>query len=127
MNEFNIKVINNETGYLCNEFTITSEESIFDIAKRYVLDRRTALVQGKHWFCVCCNNEYYVGLSRTRNRYLEFFNDVIQGAYDNGRDAYHIRYGRVMEWLQLTDAVDTTELLNCIDNIWIMRYYAIPR
>ena len=56
--------------------------------------------------------------------YLEFFNNVINGLYDNARDAYHIQYGRVMALLQSYGEPDTTELLTCIDNIWETRYYS---
>lgn len=55
--------------------------------------------------------------------YLEFFHNVVNGLYDNARDAYHIQYGRVMTLLHSYCEPDTAELLTCIDDIWNTRYY----
>lgn len=58
---------------------------------------------------------------------IDFFKDVLVGLYDNARDSFHIQYGRVATLCQSIDDVDYSEyevILNCIGDIWEMRYYS---
>ena len=124
MSEFKIKIIDNNTGQLCGDITAVTEVSISRIAQEYATEDITFLVQGADLFCLYWNGKYFFKASMIKHCYLEFFNNVINGLYDNARDAYHIQYGRVMALLQSYGEPDTTELLTCIDNIWETRYYS---
>lgn len=124
MSAFNIKIISNNTGLLCEEITAVTEVSISSIVQEYVTEDTTVLVRGDDLFCLYLNDKYFFKASMFKHCYLEFFHNVINGLYDNARDAYHIQYGRVMELLYSYGEPDTTELLTCIDNIWETRYYS---
>ena len=124
MSEFKIKIIDNNTGRLCGDITAVTELSVFSIAQEYAIENRTVLVIGDDLFCLYWNDKYFFKSSMNRHCYLEFFYDVINGLYDNARDAYHIQYGRVIELLQSQGEHDTAELIMCIDNIRETRYYS---
>lgn len=124
MSEFKIKIIDN-MGHLCEDITAVTEVSISSITQDYAIEDRTVLVYGADLFCLYWNGKYFFKSSMIKYCYLEFFNNVIKGLYDNARDAYHIQYGRVMALLQSYGEPDTTELLTCIDSIWNTRYYTI--
>lgn len=124
MSEFNIKIIDNNTGRLCGEVTAVTEVPISSIVQDYISEDVTVLVCGDDLFCLYWNDKYFFKSSMISRRYLEFFYDVINGLYDNARDAYHIQYGRVIELLQSQGEHDTAELIMCIDNIWETRYYS---
>lgn len=124
MSEFKIKIIDNNTGRLCGDITAITEVSISTIIQGYSSEDATVLVCGADLFCLYWNCKYFFKSSMINNCYLEFFHNVINGLYDNERDAYHIQYGRVMALLQSYGEPDTTELLTCIDNIWGTRYYS---
>lgn len=124
MSEFKIKIIDNNTGHLYGDITAVTEVSISSIVQDYILEDTTVLVCGAGLFSLYWNGKYFFKASMIKYCYLEFFNNVINGLYDNARDAYHIQYGRVMTLLQSYGEPDTTELLTCIDNIWETRYYS---
>lgn len=124
MSEFKIKIIDNNTGCLYGDITAVTEVSISSIVQEYATEDTTVLVQGDYLFCLYWNDKYFFKSSMIKHCYLEFFHNVINGLYDNVRDAYHIQYGRVIELLQSYGEPDTTELLMCIDNIWETRYYS---
>ena len=124
MSAFNIKIIDNNTGCLCGEVTAVTEVSISSIVQDYISEDATVLVCGDDLFCLYWNDKSFFKSSMLKHCYLEFFNNVIKGLYDNARDAYHIQYGRVMALLYSYGEPDTTELLTCIDNIWETRYYS---
>lgn len=124
MSEFKIKIIDNNTGGLCGDITAVTEVSISSIVQDYISEDATVLVRGDDLFCLYWNDKYFFKSSTLKHCYLEFFNNVINGLYDNARDAYHIQYGRIMELLYRYGEPDTTELLTCIDNIWETRYYS---
>ena len=123
MSEFKIKIINNNTGFLCGDITAVTEVSISSIVQDYATEDVTILVQGADSFCLYWDGKYFFKSSMIKHCYLEFFHNVINGLYDYARDAYHIQYGRVMELLQINGESDSVELLTCIDNIWNTRYY----
>lgn len=125
MSEFKIEIIDNNTGRLWEGITAVTEISISTIIQDYVTEDATVLVYGADLFCLYWNGKYFFKASMIKYCYLEFFNNVIKGLYDNARDAYHIQYGRVMALLQSYGEPDTTELLTCIDSIWNTRYYTI--
>lgn len=124
MSGFNIKIIDNNKACLCGEITAVTEVSISSIVQDYISEDTTVLVSGDDLFCLYWNDKYFFKSSMIKHCYLEFFNNVINGLYDNARDAYHIQYGRVMALLYSYGEPDTTELLTCIDNIWETRYYS---
>lgn len=124
MSSFNIKIIDNNTGRLCGEITAVTEVPISSIVQDYISEDVTVLVCGDDLFCLYWNDKYFFKSSMISHCYLEFFYDVINGLYDNARDAYHIQYGRVIELLQSYGEHDTAELIMCIDNIWETRYYS---
>lgn len=124
MSECKIKIIDNNTGCLQGDITVAIEMPIFSIVQEYVTEDITILVQKTDLFCLYWNGKYFFKSSMIKYCYLEFFHNVINGLYDNARDAYHIQYGRVMTLLQSYGDFDATELLTCIDNIWETRYYS---
>ena len=123
MSEFKIKIINNNTGFLCEDITAVTEVSMSSIVQDYATEDVTILVEGADLFCLYWDGKYFFKSSMIKHCYLEFFHNVINGLYDYARDAYHIQYGRVMELLQINGEYDSVELLTCIDNIWNTRYY----
>lgn len=60
---------------------------------------------------------------------LEFFDDVLAGLYDHARDAFHIEMGKVLTLFKFVlgtyddSAIDI--IINCLNNIWVTRYYSI--
>lgn len=124
MSEFKIKIIDNNTGCLCGDITAVTEVSIASIVQDYISEDVTVLVCGDDLFCLYWNDKYFFKSTMNKHFYLEFFYDVINGLYDNARDAYHIQYGRVIELLRSYGELDITELIMCIDNIWETRYYS---
>jgi hypothetical protein len=99
MCEFKIKIISNNTGHLCGDITVVTEVLISSIIQDYATEDMTVLLCGADLFCLYWNGKYFFKSSMIKDCYLEFFNNVIKGLYDNARDAYHIQYGRVMALL----------------------------
>lgn len=124
MSNFNIKIIDNNTGRLCEEITAVTEVSISSIVQDYISEYATVLVCGDDLFCLYWNSKYFFKSSMINHFYLEFFHNVINGLYDDTRDGYHIQYGRVMTLLYSYGEPDIAELLTCIDDIWVTRYYS---
>lgn len=121
-------VINSNTGNIVRKELIISGYTLMGLAKKYATKESIVITStDKRIYCVYAQGEFYE-FTTTNSPYtielIEFFNDVSLGLYDNARDAYHIRYGRVVTLLQFTDECPFIDILECIDNIWNTRYYS---
>ncbi len=125
-----IRVINNNTGYIVRSELVATSESLTEVIKRYVDKDYTVIASVDNIdYCLYIKGEFHKFTAQNYTSivlFIDFLNDVLNGFYDNVRDAYHIYYGKVMTHFQFIDNtchVDYTALLNCLDNIWETRYY----
>ena len=60
MSEFNIKIIDNNTGGLRGDITAVTEVSISSIVQDYISEDTTVLVRGDDLFCLYWNDKYFL-------------------------------------------------------------------
>ena len=79
------------------------------------------------FYCFYINGEPYFCAVLIDIEIINFFEEVLTGLYDDARDSFHIKYGRVSTLCQRNGIVASSkydELLTCIDNLWNVRYYS---
>lgn len=121
-----IRVVDSNTGEIIRSKEILSSELLSRIACKEVIKDSTVVVSSDNiFYCFYINGETYFCSVAHDSVIINLFEEVISGAYDYARDAYHIQYGRVIALLAPLYELKYTELLTCIDNIWNTRYYRI--
>ena len=123
-----IYVINSNTGHVVRSECILTNDSLITTAKRFATKDSIVITSiSNTFYCYYIRGKAYLCDATNYNVVINFFDDVLSGLYDNGRDAFHIEYGRVVTICQYVNNVDSCKydvLLNCIDNIWETRYYS---
>lgn len=126
-NNVKIYVINSNTGHIVRSESVITNEPLITIAKRYATKDVIVIVSITNFYCFYIKGKSYYCEAANDNVIIDFFEEVLSGLYDNGRDSYHIEYGRVATICKYTNTVDHSKydiLLTCIDNIWETRYYS---
>lgn len=121
-----IRVVNSNTGNIVRNEEILTSELLSRVACAFATkDSIVIALSADSFYYFYINGESYFCSVINDIEIINFFEDVLSGAYDYARDAYHIQYGRVMTLLQPRHDPKYTELLTCINNIWSTRYYRI--
>lgn len=123
-----IYVINSNTGYIVRSECILTNDSLITVAKRYSTKDSIVITSiSNAFYCYYIRGKAYLCDATNYNVVINFFDDVLSGLYDNGRDAFHIEYGRVITMCKFVKTVVPSKydtLLACIDDIWETRYYS---
>lgn len=123
-----ICIINSNTGHIVRSEIVLTNDSLITTAKRFATKDCIVITSiSNAFYCYYIRGKAYLCDDTNYNVVINFFDDVLSGLYDNGRDAFHIEYGRVETMCQYVNNVDSCKydvLLNCIDNIWETRYYS---
>lgn len=123
-----IYVINSNTGHVVRSERIVTNESLITVAKRYATKDSIVVASISNvFYCFYINRKVYLCATTTDTVLIDFFTEVIDGLYDNARDAFHIQYGRVATLCESINTVNPSKydaILNCIDDIWETRYYS---
>lgn len=128
INRVKVVVINSNTGHIVRSEALYTDESLLTIVQRYsTKDSIVTASIDNTCYCFYIKDELYIFSTSISVELIKFFEDVLDGLYDNARDSFHIEYGRVVALSQNIKSVDPDKydvLLNCIDNIWQTRYYS---
>lgn len=128
-----IFVINSNTGRIVRSEVILTSESITTVVKRYATKDSIVIASISHvFYCFYIKAECYTIIRNSTHSSLELINlfkDVLEGLYDNARDAFHTQKGVVIglfrgDLFKYIDNNSVDTLLNCIDDIWETRYYS---
>jgi hypothetical protein len=110
-----------------SEYILTSE-TLITVAKRYATKDSIVVASiSDVFYCFYIKRKVYLCDTTANMELINFFNDVIGGLYDNARDSFHIKYGRVATLCESVNTVDHSKydaILTCIDDIWETRYYS---
>ena len=122
-----IYVINSNTGHTVRSEVILTAESLITVAKRYATKDSIVVTSiPEVFYCFYINRKAYCCSASTDGVLIDFFEEVIDGLYDNARDSFHIKYGRVATLCESINTVNPSKydsMLSCIDDIWETRYY----
>lgn len=123
-----IRVINSNTGNIVRSEELLTSESLITIAKRYATKESIVITSIPNiFYCFYIKGKVYLCEAINDSVIIEFFEEVLNGLYDDARDSFHIEYGRVATISQYVNTVDPSkydDLLTCLDNIWETRYYS---
>lgn len=123
-----IYVINSNTVHVVRSERILTNESLITVAKRYATKDSIVVASiSDVFYCFHINREAHFCGTVTNAELIDFFKEVIDGLYDNARDSFHIKYGRVATLCESIDSVNPSKydpILSCIDDIWETRYYS---
>lgn len=127
-NKLQILVINSNTGYVVRSERIVTNEPLVTVAERYATKDSIVVASiSDVFYCFHINRKAHFCGTVTNAELIDFFKEVIDGLYDNARDSFHIKYGRVATLCESIDSVNPSKydsILSCIDNIWETRYYS---
>lgn len=123
-----IRVINCNTCNIVRSEELITGELISRIAYRFVTKECIVIASTDNsFYCFYINGEPYFCTVLIDIEIINFFEEVLTGLYDDARDSFHIKYGRVSTLCQRNGIVASSkydELLTCIDNLWNVRYYS---
>lgn len=124
-----IRVIDSNTGNIVRSEEIFTDETLSRIACRFATKELIVIAtrDDNSFYCFYIRGESYYCAFSNDSAIINFFEEVISGLYDDARDSFHIKYGRVSTLCQCIDNTDSSkcdELLTCIDNLWNVRYYS---
>lgn len=124
-----IRVIDSNTGNIVRSEEILTDETLSKISCRFATKEYIVIAtrDDNSFYCFYISGETYYCSLINDNAIINFFEEVLSGLYDNARDSFHIKYGRVSTLCQCIDNTDSSkcdELLTCVDNLWNVRYYS---
>lgn len=124
-----IYVINSNTGHIVRSELVYVKENLLSTIKKYSTKNAIIIASTDRVYCIYIKEEMHILIKSDFNMmlFIDLFNDVIFGLYDNARDAYHVQYGFVIASLQDIDSaynIDFDVLFKCVDSIWETRYYS---
>lgn len=124
-----IRVIDSNTGNIVRSEEILTGETLSKIACRFAT-KETIVIASRDdnsFYCFYISGEPYYCSLINDSAIINFFEEVLSGLYDDARDSFHIKYGRVATLCQYIDNADSSkcdELLTCLYNLWNVRYYS---
>lgn len=124
-----IRVIDSNTGNIVRSEEILTDETLSRIACRFATKETIVIAtrEDNSFYCFYITGESYYCSLINDSAIINFFEEVLSGLYDNARDSFHIKYGRVAtlcQYINNTDSSKCDELLTCVDNLWNVRYYS---
>lgn len=123
-----ILVVNSNTGNIVRNEEILTDELLSRIACRFSTKEYIVITStDDSIYCFYINGEPYFCNVNNDIAIINFFDEVLMGLYDNARDSFHIKYGRVATLCQCIGNKGTSkyhDILTCIDNLWNVRYYS---
>lgn len=124
-----IRLIDSNTGNIVISEEIWTDETLSKIARIFATKEYIVIAtrDDNSFYCFYISGEIYYCSLINDNAIINFFEEVLSGLYDNARDSFHIKYGRVSALCQYIDNTDSSkcdELLTCVDNLWNVRYYS---
>lgn len=124
-----IRLIDSNTGNIVISEEIWTDETLSKIARIFATKEYIVIAtrDDNSFYCFYISGEIYYCSLINDNAIINFFEEVLSGLYDNARDSFHIKYGRVSALCQCIDNTDSSkydELLTCVDNLWNVRYYS---
>lgn len=123
-----IRIINCNTGNIVRTKELITGELLSRIVCRFATKECIVIASTDNGFyCFYINGEIYFCTVFIDIEIINFFEEVLTGLYDDARDSFHIKYGRVVTLCQRNGNVGSSkydELLTCIDNLWNVRYYS---
>lgn len=124
-----IRLIDSNTGNIVLSEEILTDETLSKIARIFATKEYIVIAtrDDNSFYCFYISGKIYYCSLINDNAIINFFEEVLSGLYDNARDSFHIKYGRVSALCQCIDNTDSSkydELLTCVDNLWNVRYYS---
>lgn len=124
-----IRVIDSNTGKIVRSEEILTDKALSKIACRFAIKESIIIAtrDDNSFYCFYINGELHYCSLINDSAIINFFEEVLSGLYDDARDSFHIKYGRVATLCQCIHGADSSkcdELLTCIDNLWNVRYYS---